>query len=307
MKNLRNDGYRQWLLGLVYLLGILGLLASCGDSGDSGDDSSDSDTKTASVTFPAAAQNVVLVTGVSQDFTTVNTFDVKALGGPFEAVTIDTQNALANLTAAVMRAGPAGMKLAAAESVAASVEIYTGLGEERDGLCNSGGSYQTLSIFVDGLNQVSSVQPAQFVASQALVDIYNSGSVATCTRVTSNVDAVVSMSGLEAEYESCTQAPADFDGDWSGNYSCTGTCSDPGGPITLTVNQNGDEATYSDGSASYNGFVCGDTFSFRGGNAGYDESGKLVLTGSNTATKTSTYREPTSMCSGSCTDILTWQ
>ncbi|MGI9317628.1 MAG: hypothetical protein ACR2QW_09875, partial [bacterium] len=79
---------------------------------------------------------------------------------------------------------------------------------------------------------------------------------------------------------------------------------DPGGPITLTVNQNGDEATYSDGSASYSGFVCGDVFSFRGGNTAYDESGKLTLTGPNSATKTSFFRQ-SPFCSGSCTDYLT--
>ena len=488
MKKSGNDGFRQFLLGMFYLLGILGVLASGGGGGD-GDDASN--TSTASITFPAQAQNISLVAGVPRDFTTVNTFDVKALGGPFESVTIDAQQALASLTAAVMRPAPAGMKLAAAKPVAtiaadmpasdsdcypfgigplgnpditdpwgpfagfvyqnvppfalqpgdvlafdlsslndvdigldiemaattvnggnipatafthivsntqtpanprgdtvignfelgftvdytfdfpgggliirfsnpsadfnnditctqvlvsgdsgdsndyfverflrgsdiltdaigtfqirdstlttaATVEIYTGLGEEQDGLCDAGGGYQPLSIFVNGLNQVDSVQPARFVASQALLDIYNSGSVATCTRVTSNVDAVVSMSGLEAEYQSCTQAPADFNGVWSGTYSCTGSCPDPGGPITLTVNQNGDEATYSDGSANYSGFVCGDTFSFRGGNPSYDESGKLLLTGANSATKTSFFRE-SSTCSGSCTDFLTRQ
>ena len=280
------------------------LLASCG-GGSSDDAEADTPTPTASVTFPAQAQNVSLTAGVPREFVTVNTFDVRALGGPFERVTIDTSRALQNLTAAVMRPVPAGEARVAART-GATVQIYTGLAEERDTLCSGAGAagYQALSVILDGSNQPSSVEPAQFVASPELVDIYNSGSVATCTRVTTTVDAVASMSGLEAEYQSCTQSPGDFNGSWSGTYSCDGSCPDSG-PITLTVTQNGAEATYSDGDASYSGYICGDVFSYRGGNAGYDESGKLSLTGADSATKSSFYRSFVGGCSGRCTDTLT--
>ena len=286
------------------LIASLLVLASCGGGSDD-DAEANTSTSTASVTFPAQAQNVSLTAGVPREFVTVNTFDVRALGGPFESVTIDTSRALENLTAAVMRPVPAGEARVAART-GATVQIYTGLAEERDTLCTGAGAagYQALSVILDGSNQPASVEPAQFVASPELVDIYNSGSVATCTRVTTTVDAVASMSGLEAEYQSCTQPPGDFNGSWSGTYSCGGSCPESG-DITLTVTQNGAEAVYSDGDASYSGYICGDVFSYRGGNAGYDESGKLSLTGGNTATKSSFYRSFVGGCSGRCTDTLT--
>ena len=191
-----------------------------------------------------------------------------------------------------------------APTVAATVQVNTGLAEEQDSLCDTGSNTFTMQVFIDGINQVSSVQPGKFNASQAVVDIYNTGSVATCTRVTPNVNATASMSGLKAKYKTCDEPPGDFDGSWSGTYSCTGTCPDPGGPITLNVNQDGETATYSDGFATYSGTICGDVFSFKGGNASYDESGKLKLTGPNTATKKSFFRE-SPFCSGRCTDFLT--
>ena len=292
--------FRPVTRGLL-IAAALGLLAACG--GGSSDDDATPDNPTASVRFPAQAQNVSLSAGVPREFTTVNTFDVRALGGPFESVTIDTSRALQNLTAAVMRpATGSGARVAA--RTGATVQIYTGLAEESDDLCNSGAGYQALDVVLDGSNQPESVTPAQFVASQQLLDIYNSGSVATCTRVTTTVDAVAIVSGLEAEYESCTQPPGNFDGVWQGTYSCSGSCPE-GGDITLTVTQNGTEATYSDGDASYSGYICGDVFSYRGGNAGYDESGKLSLTGTDTATKSSFYRSFVGGCSGRCTDTLT--
>ena len=460
--------FRNLLLVSTYLLGLFGIVAT-GGGGGSSDDDSDETTKTASITFPAQAQNVSFTAGVPQDFTTVVTIDLGSLGGPLEEATINLTQALSNLTVAVMKpaplavtqkpsdwvdngtyvtdtstglewlkltetsqypqltaqlfidgdgvggpfdtfkadgwviadvqevrdllgqlfgspfpddqfgypltdiqtafdffgitdngSSPFGEGLAVSDLAApfnplcqpfyqnssgigragsfclpasvglddtqadagfefgiwanragsgpltpgATVRVYTGLSEEQDDLCNTGTNYQSLTVFLDALNQLASVQPSSYTASQEILDIYNTGSVATCTRVTPNVNMVASMSGLEAEYKTCTKAPGDFDGVWSGTYSCTGSCPDPGGPITLTVNQNGGEATYSDGAASYSGFVCGDVFSFRGGNSSYDESGNLTLTGPNSATKTSFFREsPT--CSGSCTDFLT--
>jgi hypothetical protein len=190
----------------------------------------------------------------------------------------------------------------------ATVEHYIGMGEEQDGLCGNAARYaQLITIYLNASGQLDSVQPGIYSAPQDIVDIYNTGSVATCTRVTPNVDVVASMSGLEADYETCTKTPGDFDGTWSGTFRCDG---DPPQPITLTVAQNGGTATYFDGEANYSGFVCGNVFSFRGGNAAYDESGKLVIddTNSDAAIKTSSYRSLTGPASyGSCTDTLTRQ
>ncbi len=188
-------------------------------------------------------------------------------------------------------------------TTAATVEVYHGLSEERDNLCGVSPHVQLLTLYLNSLNQLDSVQPAQYSASQAVIDMYNSGSIATCTRVTPQVNATASMSGLQANTEKCTAPPSDLSGIWSGNYVCTGSCPETG-MVTLTVTQNGSEASYSDGSASYSGHVCGDVFSFQGGSTTYDESGKLTLTAPNSATKTSFFRSSPS-CSASCTDTLT--
>ena len=188
-------------------------------------------------------------------------------------------------------------------TTAATVEVYTGLAEEQDNLCGVSPHVQQLIVYIDALNQLDSVQPPSYTASQDVLDIYNSGSVSTCTRIMPSVNATASMSGMEADIEPCSLPPSDFSGTWSGTYSCTGSCPESGA-ITLTVTQDGSSASYSDGSASYSGHICGDVFSFRGGAGGYDESGKLTLTGPNSATKNSFFRA-SPICSGSCVDSLT--
>jgi len=268
---------------------------------------------TNSVNFNNQAQNPThntnFVAAVSQDFTTVNTFDVAALGGPFKSVTIDVTKALGNITGLGLRPSNTANKTGA-KSAGATVQIYTGMSEEQDGLCDSvSASYQTLTVYLNDLDRLDSVEPSTFTASQAVVDIYNTGSVATCTRVTT-VSAVnnVSMSGLEADYESCTEAPGDFDGEWKGTFRCD---DGPFQDITLNVTQNGGTATYFDGEANYSGFICGNIYSFRGGDgATYNESGKMVIDATNpdSATKTSSYRTTTfPPFPGRCMDDLTRQ
>jgi hypothetical protein len=99
-------------------------------------------------------------------------------------------------------------------------------------------------------------------------------------------------------------------GDWIGTYSCTGNC--PEGPlgIHLVITQDPDNpalATYTDFDADYSGTICGNRFTFKGGNNRYSESGTFVMDpGGVTATKTSTYKEYfPGICYGTCTDNLT--
>jgi hypothetical protein len=297
-------------IAVLFMAFLLFSLSGCG--GSSSPPATDAPID---VSFSQVQNFSFTVAGQPADFTTVNTIDVAALGGPFESLTIDLTKALGNITGPTLKPAP-GAKTQIVTgasgplSSGAIVEHYIGMGEEQDDLCgNAARLALSIEIFLNASDELDSVQPGIYSAPQEIVDIYNTGSVATCTRVIPNVNVVASMSGLEAEYEKCTQAPFDFDGDWSGTYSCTGSCPDPGGLISLTVNQNGGTATYFDdgvGAAqgNYSGFVCGDVFSFSGGASTYEESGKLISTGPNSAKKTSFFRtNPT--CSGSCTDFLT--
>ena len=89
---------------------------------------------------------------------------------------------------------------------------------------------------------------------------------------------------------------------------CANTpCEDEGGPVTLTIAQEGHSATYSDTSgAHYAGTVCGNTFQFdiTDTSVGYSESGSLVVNPEGTATKHSRWRDNSGTCSGTCTDNL---
>jgi len=296
----------------IAALFIIFLLLNLSGCGGSSSQPAATTSGTNSVNFNNQAQNptqnINFTAGIPLDFPTVNSFDVAALGGPFKSVTIDATKALSNITGPGLRPSNTANKTGA-KSAGATVQIYTGMSEEQDGLCdNVGASYQLLTVYLNDLGRLDSVEPSTFTASQDVVDIYNTGSVATCTRITTNVNAVASISGLEADYETCTEAPGNFGGTWEGTFICDGN---PPEFIRLTVAQNGGTATYFDGEANYSGFICGDVYSFQGGDGvTYNESGKLVIDDTNpdSAIKTSSYRSIAGLpFSGSCTDNLTRQ
>ena len=145
----------------------------------------------------------------------------------------------------------------------------------------------------------------------------NSGSMSICIEVESNVGADLNVDQLDFEVEDCNETPAIIAGTWNSQYSCTnsGCPDDPLQQVTYTITQNGDRATFvdNDDGASYSGTVCGNVFNFNGGlfiapgppEQGYDESGKFILTGSNSATMTSKWIELDDSCMGTCSETLT--
>jgi hypothetical protein len=106
-------------------------------------------------------------------------------------------------------------------------------------------------------------------------------------------------------------SPSDFSGTWTGTYQCTfrtSSCGTTfGGDITLEVTQDGCAATYSDGTDTFTGSVCGDTFDFEktAGDPGSTESGLVTLLTPTTARKESTFVSTDgSNCTGDCADNL---
>ena len=126
--------------------------------------------------------------------------------------------------------------------------------------------------------------------------------------ITPVIDATVDLDSVSFDLDECTTPPADISGSWQGTYFCTGNCPESGN-ISLTITQNSSDmtrASYTDGSADYEGHVCGNKFSYTGGVSGnYDESGTFVLESPGSASKTSTFRDISGFCTGTCTDVLT--
>lgn len=174
-----------------------------------------------------------------------------------------------------------------------------------DSVCTTGelyGPYTVTGGVVDGESSITLSQPTLRLANLGDLDI--------CTIITAPVDAELNVSAdtLYLQSEECDQTPENIEGVWEGNYSCTSTCGDTGGHVSLTIVQDEFSASYTDGYASYEGTVCGNTFKFSGGGPGYTERGTFTLNDDGTASKTSSYQETDNSCSGTCSDpVLTRQ
>ncbi len=230
---------------------------------------------------------------------------------PFNSITVDMQATFgsteitrdANATARV--AGPA----------VATREVFYRVGpaSEGEGVCQTGSIYGPFMVSVDANAEPMGVDPPSSELESDDVEVINSGDFAICviatpmnsTSLSINMLAVdVTMGGDDSD---CGE-PADMTGTWTGNFTCTDSCS-PGfsGDIMLTITQDGNEATYIDDSDNvYSGTVCGNVFSFaREDSSDETETGTFTLNADGTATKQSRYEEASfPFCSGDCTDNL---
>ena len=283
-----------------------------GCNGGGGGSSGISSTGVVTVDTGVAGKNIVLISGVPREIIKQLNFTVGNFGGPFEGLTVDLSAHIpwVTVTPAGPRAAPTSNTAAQLLTTpSATMDIYLAREEDVDTVCTTGIHYGPFEIFTDDTDsQVGDVQPASITATAATVDIINAGSLVICMIVTPVIDATVDLDSVSFDLDECTTPPADISGSWQGPYSCVGVCPESGN-VTLTITQdssNMSRATYTDGTANYQGSVCGNKFSFTGGVPGnYDESGTFTLDGPGSATKTSTFRDISGFCSGTCTDALT--
>jgi hypothetical protein len=175
-------------------------------------------------------------------------------------------------------------------------------------VCTDGELIGPFTITLNELSQLVSVVPPTVEATQTTMDVINVGSYSICFEVTSPVDAVADLNRVEFEIAQCGEVPANMAGAWAGSYTCVSNCDGESGSVELTIVQeagNLSAASYTDGEATYDGSICGNRFSYKGGGEGYKESGTFVMEPDGIhATKTSSYRSLDGNCWGDCIDGL---
>lgn len=145
--------------------------------------------------------------------------------------------------------------------------------------------------------------------TDAVINISNLGSVEVCVVTTPPINAFLTVTGVAVDLEDCAAPTVTIaNTDWSGTYTCDNFgAGDEGGDVDLTITRNQDGSYhYTDGSAEYDGHLCGNKFKFSGGVASsYTESGTLVFSSNTAATKTSTWNSiPPGFSGGNCSDTL---
>jgi hypothetical protein len=190
--------------------------------------------------------------------------------------------------------------------------MYVRIGASAGTVCQDGLLYGPFTVYG------SNIYPSTASAAPSSVSIINSGSAAMCIQILSEDSAKINVSNVSIDATPCNQAPANISGKWKGKYTCinyidgctTNDCNEVNLPVDFTITQpqdgNGYSAVYTDGTATYNGTVCGNVFKFDGGKPGYyKENGTFVLNNNGTATKNSTwYADGYGYNWGTCTDEI---
>ncbi|MBU0730791.1 MAG: hypothetical protein KKE17_11000 [Proteobacteria bacterium] len=297
-----------------FALAIFLFIVSCQSSDDPPTQTSQtSDGSEISVPLSAHIDNVQITAGQQTDISFLYTLPAGAKN--YDTITVNLQDTInagnvvtAGLSNPLLKKILALLTPSANASSMAYLTARIGSSSDLAIVCNDGAAYGPFVISVDDSNDPVSVEPATVTANPSTVQLINAGAFTICLQITSPVSGSLSASDLKVNREGCTQEPADFNGTWSGTYTCTNTgCPDDiDVPITLTVNQTGSSANYTaEIGASYSGTVCGNTFKFDGGLDGYfTESGTLVLNSDGTATKHATWSDVSQICSGTCVDQL---
>jgi len=265
-----------------------------------------------SLNVGSKGKNIELTAGDTWSQALSVQYNVTSLGGPFTSITMYLQDSLpgVDFTPLALAAGSAGNAVALA-ATPAQVWFYLGRQEDYGTVCDTGEAYGPFNIMINTSSQLTTVTPPNMAMTQTSMDIINIGAFSFCVQAISPVDAVVDLTSVDFNVEPCNEIPADISGSWIGTYSCYSDCGDIiDDTIELVITQDPDDptrATYTDFYADYQGTVCGNRFSFKGGSAEDSESGTFIMDpGGTTATKTSTYRAyPPGTCSGECEDVLT--
>jgi hypothetical protein len=230
----------------------------------------------------------------------------------FDSVTVNLQDSLndgfvntASFEGRAMRKLLALLTSKANAASTGTISARIGASDSVD-VCKDGYLYGPFTVMLDDSDDPVTVDPPTVSATPTTVQIINTGSFAICLQFNSPVDLQLSATNVAVDRTPCDEEPADFNGTWSGTYTCLNDpCPDDiDQNISLTVTQSGYSASYTDGFASFEGTVCGNTYTFNGGGEGYTESGTLVLNTDGSATKYVTWQDTLGLCGGECTDQL---
>ena len=288
---------------LAAIIGVFWMI-SCG-GGNGGSDGE------ISIAIGSSGQDHPLTAGETYSTVFTVTYDPGRFGGSFGALGLDLEDNLSNVVLSP-DAGPGSLsgKVLPQGTMEGTLTLRIAGLEAAETVCAEGELFGPFTILLDDQHQPSSASPSSAEATSTAVDIINIGAYSVCVQVYSPIDALADLNRVDFNVSPCSELPADIAGAWAGTYSCTGSCQVPETGVHLTIVQdagNLSAASYTDSEDGfYQGTVCGRRFSFRGGGDGWEESGTFVIDpGGNTATKTSTYRDISGPCSGTCTDTLT--
>lgn len=266
------------------------------------------------LTVSNLGKSINLSSGMTEEISFPVTVNSAQFPEPFSAITLNLKNHLSALTVSGTTASIPfplqAIKMAQAAIEGTQLFLRVANIEQLASVCTDGEVYGPFSVTLADTLVPMSVSPETASATQQTLDVINTGSYAVCIQILPVVNATVDLDTIIVNTTNCTEAPADIAGDWTGPYSCLGTCPE-NGTVMLTIVQNLNDpsiATYTDNSgASYEGRVCGSRFSYSGGvTSDYDESGTFVLNPDGSASKTSQFIDlTTGFCTGSCSDELT--
>lgn len=236
--------------------------------------------------------------------------------GPFEGITLRLADNVPFVTVANPAAprDSAGRQASLSAGATAQVFIRVSSSEDTGTVCETGYLYGLVTVSVGAGPQPTAVDPAELTATPATVNVVNNGLFSVCVGVIPSEDMMLTVDNASVEVTDCEEEPANIAGTWTGPFTCTQSCGDTiSDTVTLTITQNGPNATYTDdGGGYFRGTVCGNRFTFSGGyNCLFSlcsevESGTFTLTGANTAAKTSHFSAQEGLpCQGDCQDSLT--
>ena len=299
---------RKAVIGVGVLLsaGLVAWVISCGGGGSGGA------VFDGSINIGDKGKDIDLTGGQEWSMAYTVNYDVGRFGGPFGSLSLNLQDNLSGITF-TPQGVPAGLSARAVPLLdpdTGTLTLRVAPAEAISTVCTDGVPIGTFTITLDESYQPMSVTPPTVEATQTTMDVINIGSYSVCIQVTSPVNAVADLNRVEFGITQCASAPADMAGAWAGTYTCVSNCGGEDGSVELTIVQdagNMSAASYTDGEANYEGSICGNRFSYKGGSVteGYKESGTFVMDPDGIhATKTSTYRSLDGNCWGDCTDTL---
>lgn len=303
------EGRERQLIPFISLLVTLVAGAGCNSSGSGGGGSDGTVQEKVAVSLGQLVTQVPVAANTQQYFGFTFAFP------PDEGIkswSIDVAATLAKVHVAPVSTAAFIRALASS----ATVDVGLSMALPAGTTCDAAVTYwRQFTVTLDAAFLATAIAPAQPAVSASSIVQMASGPFTVCVRVTFPVAALVTVDALVADVtRTCTQAPQNFIGPWSGSYSCRSvSCSNyqEGGSVSLTISHDAttNRWIYVDGPYRYEGSVCGNVFHFVRNDPDEIERGTMTLEANpNTATKVSRYyQRSNTACYGDCIDHLTRQ